>query len=182
MALMESRKKLVAGDKAPYFILIGTDEREHALKSYLGKPLIIAFLCNHCPYVHAKIGALTGLKKKFGNKINIVGINSSDPEYTGEGFAKMKEYDKSFGVNFDYLIDDSQKIARDYGAMCTPDPFLFDAEGKLVYHGKLDSSPSMNPVKTGDIMEINIENVLNDDPVENEFVPSQGCSIKWKSK
>ena len=181
MALLDSREKLKTGEKAPYFILIGTDEKEHALKDYTGKPLIVAFICNHCPYVHAKIGALVGLKKKFGDDINIVGINSSDINYQGEGFGKMKEFVKNFHLNFDYLIDESQRVAKDYGAVCTPDPFLFDAEGKLVYHGRLDSSPSMNTVTSGDVMEDNINKLLNDEKVEKGFLPSQGCSIKWKS-
>lgn len=181
MALTESYKKLNAGDAAPYFILGGTDGREHALKEYLGKPMLIVFICNHCPYARAKLPALIKLQTKFWGKINVVGINSNDPNYEGEGFSNMKTFFKQSRMNFDYLIDDSQKVARAYGAVCTPDPFLFDAAGKLVYHGRIDSSPSIETTTNGDVMEDNINNLLAGKKIEKDFLPSQGCSIKWKT-
>lgn len=180
MALTESHKKLVAGDQAPYFILLGVDGKEHALKEFLGKPMLIVFICNHCPYVRAKLPALKRLNEKFVGKANIIGINSNDPDYDGEGFENMKKFAKQFGMGFPYLIDDSQKVARAYGAVCTPDPFLFDASGKLVYHGRIDSSQSMETTTNGDVMEANINNLLNGEKIMQDFLPSQGCSIKWK--
>lgn len=180
MVLTESRAQLKAGDAAPYFILAGIDGKDHALKEYSGKPTLIVFMCNHCPFVRAKLPAIIKLKEKFGSKINVIGINSNDPEYEGEGFEKMKSFAKEFGINFDYLIDDSQKVARSFGAVCTPDPFLFDAGGKLVYHGRIDSSPSIDAATQGDVMEDNINRLLAGQKIEKEFLPAQGCSIKWK--
>lgn len=180
MALMNSFKKLKAGDQAPFFILLGIDDREHSLKGYLGKPTLIVFMCNHCPYVRAKLTSIIKLKEKFKNKINVVGINSNDPKYPEEGADNMKKFAMAAGINFDYLIDDSQKVARAYGAVCTPDPFLFDSSGNLAYHGKLDSQNSMETATTADIMESNINKLLSNEKISDDFVPSQGCSIKWK--
>lgn len=180
MALTESYLKLKSGDAAPYFILMGTDGKEHALKEFLGKPLLIVFMCNHCPYVRAKLPALMKLNEKFGSKLNIVGINSNDPEYEGEGFKNMQSFVKQSGMRFPYLIDDSQKVARSYGAVCTPDPFLFDSNGKLVYHGRIDSSPSIETTTNGDVVEANVNKLLNNEKIIQDFLPSQGCSIKWK--
>ncbi len=180
MALTESYKKIKAGDAAPYFILMGIDDGEHALKEFLGKPLLVVFMCNHCPYVRAKLPALIKLQEKFAGKINVVGINSNDPDYEGEGFENMKKFARQFRINFPYLVDDSQKVAREYGAVCTPDPFLFDASGRLVYHGRIDDTLTIDAPATGALMEENISKVLAGEKVAKEFLPSQGCSIKWK--
>lgn len=180
MALTSSYKKLSTGDTAPYFILGGVDGKEHALKDFLGKPTLIVFMCNHCPYVRAKLPALIKLSTNFFGKVNVVGINSNDPKYEGEGFENMKKFAREFKINFHYLIDDSQKVARSYGAVCTPDSFLFDSNGRLVYHGRIDSAPSIETSTQGDVMEDNFNKVLAGEKVAKEFLPSQGCSIKWK--
>ena len=181
MALTNSYQKLRAGDPAPYFILMGTDGKEHALKDLLGKPFVIVFMCNHCPYVRAKLPALIKLQAKFFGKVNFVGINSNDPNYEGEGYENMKRFAREANLNFHYLIDDSQKVAHSYGAVCTPDPFLFDASGKLVYHGRIDSSPSIESTKNGDVMDANITKLLAGEKLKEDFLPAQGCSIKWKA-
>jgi len=181
MVLTNSYQKLRPGDEAPYFILAGTDGKEHALKDFLGKPFVVVFICNHCPYVKAKLPALIKLQAKFFGKVNFVGINSNDPNYEGEGFENMKKFAQATRLNFHYLIDDSQKVAKAYGAVCTPDPFLFDAGGKLVYHGRIDSAASIETTTRGDVMEANIEKLLAGQPIRDAFLPSQGCSIKWKN-
>lgn len=91
----------------------------------------------------------------------------------------MKKFAREFKINFHYLIDDSQKVARSYGAVCTPDPFLFDASGKLVYHGRIDSALSMDAATQGDVMEDNFNKLLSGKRITKDFLPSQGCSIKW---
>lgn len=180
MALTNSFQKLRAGDPAPYFILMGVDGKEHALKEFSGKPTLIIFMCNHCPYVHAKLPAMIKLAAKFFGQVNVVGVNSNDPNYAGEGYENMKAFARERRLNFHYLIDDSQKVARAYGAVCTPDPFLFDASGKLVYHGRLDGGQSMETTSQADVMESNIESLISGKKIERDFLPSQGCSIKWK--
>jgi len=84
-------------------------------------------------------------------------------------------------LNFPYLIDDSQQVAKSYGAVCTPDPFLFDESRRLVFHGKINDAmePEMTPQMN--VMENNIKKVLNGEPIEKDFDPSIGCSIKWKT-
>jgi hypothetical protein len=120
------------------------------------------------------------LAAKFFGKINFIGINSNDPNYPGEGMENMKKFVRDSRMNFHYLIDDSQKVAKAFGAVCTPDPFLFDSEGKMVYHGRIDSSPSMETTTSGDVMEANINKLLSGEKVSEAFLPAQGCSIKWK--
>lgn len=181
MALTNSFQKMKAGDDAPYFILGGVDGKEHALKEYLGRPILIIFMCNHCPYVRAKLPAMIKLATKFWGKVHVIGINSNDPNYEGEGFDNMRKFFKESRMNFDYLIDDSQKVAKAYGAVCTPDPFLFDSKGKLIYHGRIDSSPSIDTTTKGDVMEDAINRLMAGQKMETDFLPSQGCSIKWKS-
>jgi len=181
MALTNSYKKLNAGDDAPYFILMGVDGKEYAVKDFLGKPFVVVFMCNHCPYVRAKMPALIKLQSKFFGKVTFVGVNSNDPNYQGEGFENMKKFAKEFNMNFRYLMDDSQKVARSFGAVCTPDPFLFDASGKLVYHGRIDSAAGMETTSNGDVMEGMINKTLAGEPVKDTFLPATGCSIKWKN-
>jgi hypothetical protein len=93
----------------------------------------------------------------------------------------MVEFYKQNKLNFPYVIDDTQQIAKSYGAVCTPDPFLFDQNRRLVFHGKINDAmePEMTPQEP--VMENNIRRVLKGETIEKEFDPSIGCSIKWKS-
>jgi peroxiredoxin len=113
-------------------------------------------------------------------ELQVVGINSNDPNYDGEGFDKMVTFSKENTLNFPYLIDDTQNIAKAYGAVCTPDPFLFDSELKLVFHGRINDAlePDMHPKVQ--VMENNVKKILNGEKIEKPFDPSVGCSIKWK--
>ena len=134
MVLLESQIKLKAGDIAPYFELLGIDDKKHSIDDYADyKGILVIFMCNHCPYVKAKSEALNELYEKFGGKIAIVGINSNDStNYPEDSFENMKKTAEEKGFKFDYLIDDTQEVARKYGAMCTPDPFLFNSKKELV--------------------------------------------------
>jgi peroxiredoxin len=178
MTLTESGKKLNIGDTAPDFSLVGTDGAKHSLET--GKPTLVIFMCNHCPYVKAKIDIITALHEKFKDKINVIGVNSNDPDYEGEGMENMKRFAEEKNIQFPYVIDDTQDVARAYGATCTPDPFLFDSEGKLIFHGQIDNALTLDAEATENTMENNIEKLLNGEKIENPFQPSMGCSIKWK--
>jgi len=146
MALTQSFQKLNNGDKAPDFSLQGTDGKTYSLADFKDKEsLLIVFMCNHCPYVKAKIGAIVQLHEKYKDKVAVVGINSNDPGYEGEGMENMKGFARERNIGFPYLFDDTQKVARAYGATCTPDPFLFDKEQKLVFHGRKKSAEHSNP-------------------------------------
>lgn len=182
MVLLESQIKLKTGDTAPDFELMGVDDKTHSLSNYEGyKGILVIFMCNHCPYVKAKVDALNELFEKCGKDIAIIGINSNDfTKYPEDSFEAMKETAKEKGFEFDYLLDETQEIAKKYGAMCTPDPFLFNAKKQLVFHGKIDNAMKPEDKATEKTMIINMEKLISGEKIEKDFDPSIGCSIKWK--
>ena len=182
MVLLESQVKLRPGDAAPGFELVGTDGTTHSLEGYGDRRgLLVVFMCNHCPYVKAKIGAIREIDEMFRGRIAVVGINSNDSaRYPEDGFEAMKETAKERGFGFDYLLDETQDVARAYGATCTPDPFLFDGDRRLVFHGRLDDAMKPGETATEKTMIRNIERLLAGETIEKQFDPSIGCSIKWK--
>ncbi len=181
MVKTESSQILKIGNKAPNFHLIGVDGKIYSLNDFNSKTLLIIFICNHCPFVKARINDIVNLQNKFDVKeLQIVGINSNDPNYEDEGFENMKKFNNEYNLNFPYLIDETQEIAKLYGAVCTPDPFLFDHERKLVFHGRINDSMTPESEPTKQIMEENIQRILDGKPIEKNFDPSIGCSIKWK--
>ena len=182
MVLLESQIKLKAGDQAPDFDLIGIDDKNHSLNSYKDfDGLLVIFICNHCPYVKAKVDAINEIHEKFKDRVALVGINSNDPiNYPDDSFENMKKVAREKGIKYDYLVDDSQDIAKKYGAICTPDPFLFDKERKLVFHGRIDNAMNPDDTATEKTMITNIEKLLTGEKIEKNFDPSIGCSIKWR--
>ena len=182
MALTESQIKLNARDTAPAFNLKGVDGKNYSLEDFSNKEgVFIVFMCNHCPYVHAKIDPLNQLHERFGDRVAIVGINSNDPEFPGEGLENMKQFAAERNIKYSYLLDDTQETARAYGATCTPDPFLFDKDRKLVFHGRINDAMQTEDTATEQTMEINIEKMLKGEVIDTWFNPSIGCSIKWNS-
>ena len=181
MVLLESEGSLKTGDIAPDFSLKGTDDKIHSLNDYTQKGLLVIFMCNHCPYVKAKIEAIKEIHEKFKGHISLVGINSNDSEkYPDDSFDSMKSVVNEKGIAFDYLVDETQEIAKKYGAVCTPDPFLFDSDRKLVFHGRIDDAMNPDAIAKERVMINNIEKFLNGEKIEKDFDPSIGCSIKWK--
>ena len=183
MAKTKSTQVLQKNQIAPNFTLTGIDEKRYSITSFSSSKLIlVVFMCNHCPYVKARIRDIVDLQSKFDkSEFQIVAINSNDPDYQDEGFENMKKFGSEHSMNFPYLFDETQETARAYGAVCTPDPFLFNSERKLVFHGKINDAlePDMTPkVQT---MEDNVRKLLAGQELEKEFDPSIGCSIKWKS-
>ena len=182
MVLLESQVKLKAGDIAPDFELLGIDDKKHSLSDYERyRGVLVIFMCNHCPYVKAKVDALNELYEKFGKEIAVVGINSNDStNYPEDSFDAMKETAKEKGFEFDYLFDETQEIARKYGATCTPDPFLFNSQKQLVFHGRIDNAMKPDDNATEKTMINNMQKLLDGEKIEKDFDPSIGCSIKWK--
>jgi hypothetical protein len=113
--------------------------------------------------------------------LQVIGINSNDPNYKDEGFDNMVKFSKQYNLNFPYLIDDTQSVARAYGAVCTPDPFLF-YDGKLAFHGKINDALEPEAKPKVPVMENNVRKLLRGERLEKEFDPSIGCSIKWKEQ
>ena len=182
MVLLESKITLKTGDGAPDFSLKGIDDEIHSLESYAkNKGLLVIFMCNHCPYVKAKIDAIKQIHEKFNENIAVVGINSNDSiEYPDDSFENMKKIANENGMKFDYLVDDKQDVAKRYGAVCTPDPFLFDEDRKLIFHGRIDNAMNPDATATENIMQNNLKKFLAGEKIEKDFDPSIGCSIKWK--
>lgn len=145
--------------------------------------LLVAFVCNHCPYVKhvgRELGLLT--QKWMSRGIGVVGINSNDPDaYPDDAPDKMVEAARGWGWDFPYLVDETQEVAKAYRAACTPDFFLFDRDLRLVYRGQMDSSrPRSDTPVTGADLDAAVNALINGEPLPEDQVPSMGCSIKWK--
>lgn len=195
MVALESTDVLERGDEAPAFELPGTDGNTYSLDDFDGyDALLVVFTCNHCPYAKAKFEEMNRLAEEYDD-VAVVGINPNDKEeYPEDDFETMVERVEDGTIQWDaYLHDESQAVAAAYGAVCTPDPFLFehtgrdqtvlDADGsgfRLVYHGRLDDA--QDPDSEPEVREMNghIENLLAGEPVSEDFTPSRGCSIKWR--
>jgi peroxiredoxin len=183
MVVMESQVQLKKGDSAPDFDLFGVDDEKYSLASYNSyDAVLVIFMCNHCPYVKAKVDAINEIATKFKGRVAVVGINSNDPvSYPDDSFENMKKFAKEKKIAFSYLVDDTQQVAKKYGAVCTPDPFLFDKNRKLVFHGRIDNAMKLEDKATEKTMIVNIEKLLGGKPIAKDFDPSIGCSIKWKN-
>ncbi len=180
MVLTKSFEKLKSGDKAPDFSLKGVDGKTYSLSNFAGQEgLLVIFMCNHCPYVKAKIGAIVKLYEKWRDKIAVIGINSNDPAYLQEGMENMRGFAKESNMRFPYLLDETQEVAKAYGATCTPDPFLFNKDHKLVFHGRIDDALEIGSVAAEHTMDATIQNLAEGKEIPDEFKPSLGCSIKW---
>ncbi len=173
--------KLNHGAPAPDFTLPATDGKTYSLHQLKGsKATLIIFMCNHCPYVLPKIQEIKRIAEDFKDKgLAVIGINpNEDKNYPEDSFQKMKRYFARWNIPFHYLRDESQETAKAYGAVCTPDPFLFDAELKLVYHGRITGVHGKEGGKP-ELYEA-VNEFLNVGRVTGEEKPSMGCSIKWK--
>jgi peroxiredoxin len=184
---MAAISKMVSlGTKAPNFSLIDViSDRTVSLDDFRnGNPLLVMFICNHCPYVMHIIQKLVELTNEFIQRnVNVVAINPNDPlAYPEDSPEKMKEYAKNFAYPFPYLFDETQEVAKAYDAACTPDFFLYDSDLKLVYRGQFDSSrPGNNVPVTGEDLKRAVDCLLEGKAIDFEQKPSIGCSIKWKS-
>ena len=146
------------------------------------KPTIIMFICNHCPYVIHYHDEIKRLALEYLDRFNFVAISSNDIEnYPQDSPEKMKELWHELGLDFPYLYDESQEIAKLYKAECTPEFYLFNLSNKLVYRGRLDeSSPGSESKPTGEDLRSAMEDLLNNNKISKEQYPSMGCNIKWK--
>jgi peroxiredoxin len=182
MALTAS-STISLGTRAPEFALPDASGRIVSLHDFDGQnALIVAFWCNHCPFVkHIKAKFAEFAKEFQARNVAIVAINANDVvNYPQDRPEKMLEDAAEFGFTFDYLIDADQQTARAYHAACTPDIFLFDRDRKLVYHGQFDASrPNNNvPVDGRDLRSATEALLAGRQPVANQ-VPCIGCNIKW---
>lgn len=172
------------GTPAPDFTLPDTAGRPVSPADFDDAPaLLVAFICNHCPYVrHIRDGFAKLAKEYQARGVAVIGINANDAaNYPDDSPPKMREERTAAGYTFPYLYDETQEVARAYGAACTPDFFLFDKERKLVYRGQMDDSrPGNGKAVTGADLRAAMDAVLAGRPVPADQKPSVGCNIKWK--
>lgn len=175
---------LPLGTTAPDFSLPNVDGRALSLADAAGpKGTVVMFICNHCPFVKHVADQLAALGRDvMPLGIGVVAISSNDVStHPADSPEQMVHEAEDRGYPFPYLYDESQEVAKDYHAACTPDFFLFDAGRKLVYRGQLDASRPGNEVPvTGADLRAAIDAVLAGKPLATEQRPSLGCNIKWK--
>ncbi|MFH1284055.1 MAG: thioredoxin family protein [Candidatus Peregrinibacteria bacterium] len=182
MTLLES-KNVTLGSSASDFSLQGVDDKSYLLADFDEYAVIvIVFMCNHCPYVQAVWKRLVGLQERFLDRgVRFVGINPNfHPDYPEETMENMKKYHDSYNMNFPYLLDESQEVAKAYGAVCTPDIFVYDESRELAYHGRIDDSwKDESNVSKQDLADA-LERLLAGENPDADQKPSTGCSIKWR--
>ena len=183
MVLTPSRM-LSLGTELPPFALRDGEGRGVRSADFAGCPLLVVFMCNHCPYVKHIKTELAQLGRDLTEKgVAMVGINPNDVDrYTDDAPAKMVEDARAFGYSFPYLLDEDQSVAKAFQAACTPEFYLFDKGHRLVYRGQLDDSRPANgrPV-TGRDVRAAIDALLEGRPPLDDQTPSVGCNVKWKA-
>jgi peroxiredoxin len=171
------------GTSAPDFALSDAGGRVFSLAAFADSPaLLVTFISNRCPFVVLVRDALAELARTYaGRGLAVIAINSNDAEaHPEETIARIAEEARAHGYGFPYVRDDTQDVAKAYGAACTPDFFLYDRRRHLAYHGQFDDARPGNgkPVTGADLCAA-IEAVLQGQVIEGTQVPSIGCNIKW---
>jgi len=171
------------GEKAKNFDLLSTENKKLSLDNIKGKNgTLIMFICNHCPYVKAIIKDLVNdVKFLEGLGIKSVGIMSNDVKnYPDDSFKNMISFSKLHGFSFPYLIDEKQNVAKEYGAVCTPDFFGYNKNLELQYRGRIRELKDLKPVREGDSdLKIAMKLVAQTGKGPKDQIPSMGCNIKW---
>jgi peroxiredoxin len=176
---------LPLGTPVPELELPDAAGTRHGTKDVADAPgLLVAFVCNHCPYViHVAkdLGRLAGDWMAQG--LAVLAVNSNDAgSYPADAPDRMPAFAAANGWTFPYLVDETQEVALAYRAACTPDFFLFDGDRRLAYRGRLDASrPNSGVPVTGDELGAAVDAVLHGSPAPTDQLPSMGCNIKWKA-
>lgn len=190
MALTPSNM-LALGTPAPDFSLNDTGGKAVAREDFAGRPLLVMFICNHCPYVKHVAPELARIGRDYGATVGIVAIQSNDVDaYPDDSPDMMKQEAAERGYTFPYLFDADQSVAKAYTAACTPDFFLFDRYHKLVYRGQLDGTrphriasgqyDARDGEATGEDLRRALDALIAGEQIPDEQLPSMGCNIKWK--
>ena len=171
------------GEKAKDFNLQSIENKQISLKNVRGENgTLVMFICNHCPYVKAIIKDLVD-DVRFLESLGIksVGIMSNDVKnYPDDAFENMISFSKSHGFSFPYLIDKTQDVAKEYGAVCTPDFFGYNKNLELQYRGRIRELKDLKPVREGDSdLKIAMKLVAESGKGPENQIPSMGCNIKW---
>jgi peroxiredoxin len=179
-------KMLALGTAAPAFRLADTVSGKPVdLQDFTtSRALLVAFICNHCPYVKHILDGFVAFAREYGPRgLAVVAISSNDAAtYPADSPNEMAKLARAKSFTFPYLYDESQSVARAYDAACTPDFFLFDGQHRLVYRGQFDGSrPSSPQPVTGADLRAAADAVLAGKPAPEKQMPSIGCGIKWKA-
>jgi peroxiredoxin len=171
------------GDKALPFTLPGVDGQDHSLADYSAAAAVaVIFSCNHCPYVRAWEDRMVQIQADYLEKeVRFIAISANDAQkYPDDSLAKMKERAQVKGFNFPYLYDETQAVARAYGAERTPEVFLFDRHGQLHYHGAIDDNYEKPSAVRAHYLRHALDAVLTDQTPQTTETRPVGCTIKWK--
>ena len=174
---------LPLGTELPKFSLPNTvDGSEFSTTSLKEMPTLIMFICNHCPYVIHYHTLIQQLETDFNNIFNLVAISSNDvSNHPDDAPSKMTVLWEDLGLSFPYLYDETQQIARQFQAECTPEFYVFDTNNVLTYRGRADDSSPNSGTPSGIDLIIAMRNTIDGQKVDIEQHPSMGCNIKWKS-
>ena len=171
------------GEKAKDFNLKSIENKQLSLKDVRGENgTLVMFICNHCPYVKAIIKDLVNdVKFLEGLGVKSVGIMSNDVKnYPDDSFENMISFSKLHAFSFPYVMDDTQDVAKEYGAVCTPDFFGYNKELELQYRGRIRELKNLKPVREGDSdLSIAMKQIATSGKGPAKQIPSMGCSIKW---
>src|SRR4051812_44454183 len=181
MALTPSTM-LPLGSPAPDFSVVEVGGAVLRLGDVAGKPLLVVFMCNHCPYVKHVRAELARLGHDcLAKGVAMIGISSNDTvRYPQDGLERMRDEKAAAGYPFPYCLDESQAAAKAFHAACTPDFFLFDREHRLSYRGQFDDSRPGKGVATGADLRAALDACLAGQAAPAAQKPSMGCNIKWK--
>ena len=171
------------GWKAPDFTLQDPDGKSYTLSEQLGdKGLLIAFICNHCPYVQAIAQRLADdVRELQAEGINVMAVMSNDyRDVPIDSPPNMKKFAQQHGFTFPYLVDEDQSVGRAYGAVCTPDFFGFNAAGELQYRGRIDDAAMADPSDRAKELVNAMKQIAETGRGPEHQVASMGCSIKWR--
>ncbi|MEM9052235.1 MAG: thioredoxin family protein [Bacteroidota bacterium] len=173
------------GTNAPDFDLLDTVSGEYVSlpDTNSAKAVVVMFICNHCPYVHHVNQKMVEIANAYSAQgAKFIGISSNDVNnYPQDGPELMKETAQREGYPFPYLYDETQEVAKAYGAECTPDFFVFDSDLKCVYRGRMDETRPGMGTPNGNDLKSALEAVLAGEKPNDEQFPSMGCGIKWKN-
>ena len=176
--------KLKPGDEAIAFELLGVDDQDHALRDYAEdkEAVAVIFTCNHCPYARAWEDRIVRIQADYAARgLQVIAISANDPQrYPADSFPKMKERAQEKGFNFPYLYDESQEVARAYGAERTPEVFLLGKDARLLYHGSVDDNyEDPGAVRNHYLRDALDAALAGEEPRVVETLPI-GCTIKWR--
>ncbi|MEE8441454.1 MAG: thioredoxin family protein [Spirochaetia bacterium] len=175
---------LQLGTQMPGFSLPSTDGTTFSSEQLAGRPTVVVFMCNHCPFVIHVIDVLAERARDYAKLgVAVVGINANDvTTHESDSPEHMKEFVAEHSVEFPYLYDETQETTKAFKAACTPDVYLFDKYHKLVYRGQFDAArPSLDTPVTGEDLTAAVQAVVEERSVAEKQIPSIGCNIKWKA-